>query len=80
MTSKSHFIPNFELRSLAVLAALSVGTALSAHAQTPGGGGAKPSAPTAAPSAQNTPARAAPVQNADAIFVRADVNKDGKLI
>ncbi len=79
MTSKSHFIPNFELRSIALLAALTVGTALAAHAQTPDTGGTRPSTPMANPSPQSTPGPMAPAKNAEAIFVRADVNKDGKL-
>ncbi len=79
MTSKSHFIPNFELRSITLLAAISVGTALAAHAQTPDTGGAKPATPMTSPAAQNAPAKAAPTQNAEAVFGRADANKDGKL-
>ncbi|MES2685756.1 MAG: EF-hand domain-containing protein [Pseudomonadota bacterium] len=83
MTSKSHFIPNFELRSITLLAALTVGTALAVHAQTPDATGAKPSTPMATPSTQSTQstpaAKATPAQNAEAVFVRADANKDGKL-
>ncbi|MDQ3272439.1 MAG: EF-hand domain-containing protein [Pseudomonadota bacterium] len=76
MTSKSHFIPNFELRSITLLAALTVGTAMCAHAQTPDAAGAKP----ATPPTQGAPAaKAAPAQNTETIFARADANKDGKL-
>ena len=74
MTSKFHFIPNFELRSVALLAALTVGAALSGHAQTTDSGSVKP------PATQNAaPKAAATGQDADAAFTRADTNKDGKL-
>ena len=80
MTSKSHFIPNFELRSIALLTALTIGAALAAQAQTTDSGGAKhPGTPTA-PSTLNTPPRTtSTAPSAEAIFARADANKDGKL-
>ncbi|HYW55554.1 MAG TPA: EF-hand domain-containing protein [Polaromonas sp.] len=80
MTSKSHFIPNFELRSITLMAALTVGSALAAHAQSPDATGTKPATPMATPSTQSTPAaKATPAQTTETIFVRADANKDGKL-
>lgn len=69
MTSRFHFIPNFELRSVTLLAALTVGTALAAQGQTTDPGAAQPPSTQSAPSTQDT----------DAAFKRADVNKDGKL-
>lgn len=66
MASKSHFIPNFDARSVLLLAALTVGTALAIHAQV--------SEPVV------TPARIVTgTQDIDAAFDRADVNGDGKL-
>ncbi len=77
MTSRNHFIPNFELRSVALLATLAVGAALAAHAQTTDSGTPRP------PTAQSAPSTGTPVvpgvQNRDLMFARADVNKDGKL-
>ncbi|OOG41861.1 EF-hand domain-containing protein [Polaromonas sp. A23] len=70
MTPTSYFIPNFEIRSVLLLAALTIGTAFAAHAQTGG----------AAPPAQTSPTRAAPTaQDINAAFDRADTNQDGKL-
>lgn len=66
MTPTPHFIPNFEVRSVLLLAALTVGTALVTQAQTAG--------------TDNPPVRAIPVaQEVEAAFQRADVNKDGRL-
>lgn len=80
MTSKFHFIPNFELRSIALLTALTVGTALAAHAQATDSGTAKPPALQSAPATQGAAPKAAPTsQETDAAFTRADANKDGKL-
>ena len=74
MASESHFIPNFDLRSVGLLPALTVGAALSSHAQTTDSGSVKPPATQSA-----TPKAATPGQDADAAFTRADTNKDGKL-
>lgn len=80
MTSKFHFIPNFELRSVALLAALTVGTALAAHAQATDSGAVKNPAAKSAPATPGAAAQAAPAgQDAAAAFTRADTNKDGKL-
>ena len=80
MTSKFHFIPNFEVRSVTLLAALTVGTALVAHGQTTPSGAAPPPSAQSAPATQNTAPRASPSgQDVDAAFGRADANKDGKL-
>lgn len=75
MTPTSYFIPNFEVRSVLLLAALTIGTAFAAHAQT---GGAAP--PAQAAPVQAAPTRAAPTaQDINAAFDRADTNQDGKL-
>lgn len=80
MTSKFHFIPNFELRSVALLAALTVGAALSGQAQTTDSATAKPPAVQGAPVTQGAAPKAAPTsQDTEAAFARADTNKDGKL-
>ncbi len=80
MTSGFHFIPNFELRSVALLAALTVGAALSAQAQTTGSGAVKAPAMPGAPVTQSAAPKAAPTsQDTEAAFARADANKDGKL-
>ena len=80
MTSGFHFIPNFELRSVALLAALTVGTALAAHAQATDLGAVNNPAAKSAPATPGAAAQAAPAgQDAAAAFARADTNKDGKL-
>ncbi|MDP1742826.1 MAG: EF-hand domain-containing protein [Polaromonas sp.] len=80
MTAKIHFIPNFELRSVALLAALTVGAALSGQAQTTDSGAAKAPAAQGAPATRIAAPKAAPHrQDTDAAFARADTNKDGKL-
>ena len=80
MTSSSHFIPNFELRSVALLATLTVGAALSGHAQTTDSGAVRPPGALSAPATQGAAPKAAPTgQDTDAAFTRADTNKDGKL-
>jgi len=84
MTSSFHFIPNFELRSVALLTALTVGTALAAHAQATDSGVVKPPAAQGAPVMQGAAPKAAPKaapadQDSAAAFTRADANKDGKL-
>ncbi|WP_372827735.1 EF-hand domain-containing protein [Polaromonas sp.] len=80
MTSKFHFIPNFELRSVALLTALTVGPALAAHAQATDSGAVKPPAAQSAPTMQGAAPKAAPAdQDSAAAFTRADANKDGKL-
>jgi Ca2+-binding EF-hand superfamily protein len=62
---KKHFIPNFEARSVLLVAAMALGAASAVHAQS------------TAPAMQGTPKTSA--KEMDAAFVRADVNKDGKL-
>ena len=80
MTSKLYFIPNFELRSVALLATLTVGAALSGHAQTMDSGALKAPGTQSAPATQSATPKAAPTgQDTDAAFTRADTNKDGKL-
>ena len=73
MTTKFYFRPSFEVRSVLLLAALTVGGVLVAHSQgvTPGAAQAAGQSPTA---------RAAPSQDEiGAAFARADANQDGKL-
>ena len=80
MTSKLYFIPNFELRSVGLLAALTVGAALSGHAQTTDSGAVKSPDTQSAPTTQSAAPKSAPTSpDMDAAFTRADTNKDGKL-
>ena len=62
---KKYFIPNFEARSVLLVAAMALGSVSAAHAQ--------PTVP-ARPSTPKTSTK-----DMDAAFLRADVNKDGKL-
>ena len=64
---KKHFIPNFEARSVLLVAALALVSATAATAQS-----------TAAPMAA-APLTSASAKDIDAAFAKADVNKDGKL-
>ena len=66
---KLYFIPNFEARSVLLIAALALVSATSAHAHAQ---------PTAAPLAA-APQNSASTKNIEAAFVKAEVNKDGKL-
>lgn len=66
MASKSHFIPNFDARSVLLLAALTMGAALNGRAQT--------SEPASAPAVTVTSGA-----QINAAFERADVNHDGVL-
>ena len=65
MRVQKHSIPNFEMRSVLLLALLTVGTAAAVRAQT---------APGAA-----IPANRTTSQDLEAAFKRADLNQDGKL-
>lgn len=70
-TVKKHSMPNFEARSVLLLAALSLGVVMAARAQTP-----------AAPPANSTvavPHNKVTTQDVEAAFKRADADKDGKL-
>ena len=75
MPSRTHFIPNFEVRSVMLLAALTVGTALAARGQ------AAPAADQAGPAqtAQSSPRNSPTTQQIDAAFARADTNQDARL-
>ncbi len=92
MTAKRRCIPNFEARSVVLLAACALGTALGAHAQTPGSPGRGVNTqiaqavigPSAATPAQNSAAPAAaagvtPGGAEAAAFARADKDRDGRL-
>ncbi|MDI1271195.1 MAG: EF-hand domain-containing protein [Polaromonas sp.] len=80
MTSAFHFIPNFEIRSVALLAALTVGAALGAHAQGADTAGLKTPSGAGTPSTQSAPSPSGPTnQEVGAAFIRADANKDGQL-
>ena len=73
MTSKFYFRPSFEVRSVLLLAALTVGGVLVAHGQTAASGAAPATTQSATP-------RASPSQEEiGAAFARADSNQDGKL-
>jgi hypothetical protein len=65
MRVQKHSIPNFEMRSVLLLALLTLGTAAAVRAQTP-------------PGAAIPPNRATP-QDLEAAFQRADADRDGKL-
>ena len=64
---KKHFIPNFEARSVLLVAGLALASATAANAQT-----------TAAPVAA-APLTSASAEDIDAAFTQADVNKGRKL-
>lgn len=64
---KNHFIPNFELRSVVLMSTLALGGVSAAQAQS-----------TATPMTTG-PSANATSKELDAIFAKADVNKDGKL-
>eukprot|EP01136_Pigoraptor_vietnamica_P009559 Opistho-1_new@3080 len=64
MRVQKHSIPNFEMRSVLLLALLTLGTAAAVRAQTPG---------PAIPANRATP------QDLEAAFQRADADRDGKL-
>ncbi|MDO8388471.1 MAG: EF-hand domain-containing protein [Polaromonas sp.] len=65
MRLQKHSIPNFEMRSVLLLALLTLGSATAARAQaTPGA---------------SIPANRATPQDLEAAFQRADLNRDGKL-
>lgn len=78
-----HFIPNFEARSVLLVAALTLGGAAGAQGQTtPPSPSTSPStspAPSAPAAADGMPANKASAADVDAAFDRADTNKDGKL-
>lgn len=79
MTATPHFIPNFEIRSVLLLAALTVGTAWTVRAQT-APEPARSANSVNAPAVQNIATRPAPTaQDIDAAFGRADTNKDARL-
>jgi hypothetical protein len=72
---KKHFIPNFEARSVVLVAALVFGGVAGAQGQTPSPGPAR----DVSPAAGSIPANKATSKDVDAAFDRADANKDGKL-
>ena len=82
-TVKQHFMSNFEARSTLLVAALVMGAASAAHAQTDAASPASP--PSQMGPAATSPAPGSIPQNKvtskdlDAIFLQADTNKDGKL-
>ena len=72
---KKHFIPNFEARSVLLVAALALGGIAGAQGQTTAPGPAA----SASAAADSIPANRATSKDVDAAFDRADTNKDGKL-
>lgn len=72
---KRHFIPNFEARSVLLVAAMAVGGMAAAQGQT----SAPSPARTASAAAGGIPANKATSKDVDAAFDRADTDKDGKL-
>ena len=72
---KKHFIPNFEARSVLLVAAMAFGGVAGAQGQT-----TSPSPSTSASAAAGSiPSNKATPKDVDAAFDRADANKDGKL-
>ena len=70
-----HFIPNFEARSVLLVAAMAFGGVAGAQGQTTA---PRPST-SASAAAQSIPANKASTSDVNAAFDRADTNKDGKL-
>ncbi|HXE23076.1 MAG TPA: EF-hand domain-containing protein [Rhodoferax sp.] len=71
MKAKRRCLPNFEARSLMIIAAWAVGSAAAVHAQTPYSPPPRQGAPMTTPSGAK--------EDAGAAFTRADTNHDGKL-
>jgi hypothetical protein len=78
MKAKRRYLPNFEARSVMLIAAWTLGSAAAVHAQTPSATPRR-GAPMTAPSGAMDPAQAGAPQDASAEFMRADTNHDGKL-
>ena len=77
-----HFIPNFEMHSLLLFAALAMAAATAAQAQTAADVPAKPNSSSvqiAASTAGTIPPNKASSKDLEAAFKRADTNRDGKL-
>lgn len=76
-----HSIPNFEISSVLLLAALVLGAAHSAQAQTSAAAPAysPPSQRAMSVTAVAIPANQATGQDVESAFQRADTNRDGKL-
>ena len=70
-----HFIPNFEARSVLLVAAMTFGGVAGAQGQTT----APSPLPSASAAAESIPANRVSRSDVDAAFDRADTNKDGKL-
>ena len=79
MKAKRRCLPNFEARSLMIIAAWAVGSAAAVHAQTPYSPPPRPGAPMTTPSGAVDPPKAGAKEDAGAAFTRADTNHDGKL-
>ena len=72
---KKHFIPNFEARSVLLVAAMTFGGIAGAQGQT-----SLPASATGASAAVGSiPPNSATAKDVDAAFDQADTNKDGKL-
>ena len=72
---KKHFIPNFEARSVLLVAAMAFGGIAGAQGQT-----SSPNPATGATAAAgDIPSNSVTARDVDAAFDRADTNKDGKL-
>lgn len=81
MKAKRRCIPNFEARSVLLFAAWSFGMAAGAHAQMAPSPSSPSSSASRSGSQMSRPADAASpsARDIEAIFNRADTNKDGKL-
>ena len=82
-TVKKHSSPNFEVRSVLLLAALVMGAASAARAQTSAPLPAPPNGPSSqmavSGTADDIPHNRTTAKDLEAAFNRADVNRDGKL-
>lgn len=83
VTLKKHSIPNFEMRSVLLVAALTVSAIGATHAQTAAPSPASPNSPPSqmspSGSAGGIAKNKATSKDIDAAFDRADANHDGRL-
>jgi hypothetical protein len=79
----NHFIPNFEMHSLLLFAALAIAAATAAQGQTGAAAPAKPNSSSGQMAASGTagmiPPSKATSKDLEAAFNRADANRDGQL-
>jgi len=82
-TVKKHSIPNFEIHSVLLFAALAMGAATAAQAQASAASPANPNSPHLQMASSGTPGTIPPnkatSKDLEAAFNRADTDRDGKL-